>query len=139
MVLEEMRRIQLEQLAGRSAGDDVKQLRAILCKTAGGIGNRIQGIMSCMMMALATRRALLLQWEREVTAYINDLMAIAEEERNYMARQFLDWFVAEQLEEVSLMGELLQTVRRAGEGNLLAVEQYLVNRPTAMAEPGAAG
>jgi hypothetical protein len=29
-------------------------------------GNRIQGIMSCMMMALATRRALLLQWEREV-------------------------------------------------------------------------
>jgi len=66
VVLEEMRRIQLEQLAGRSAGDDVKQFRAILCKTAGGIGNRIQGIMSCMMMALATRRALLLQWEREV-------------------------------------------------------------------------
>ena len=77
-----------------------------------------------------------LQWEREVTAHINELMAIAEEERNYIARQFLDWFVAEQLEEVALMGELLQTVQRAGEDNLLAVEQYLVNRPTPESEPG---
>jgi ferritin len=80
-----------------------------------------------------------LNWEREVTAFIIDLVTIAEGERNYIARQFLDWFVAEQLEEVALMSELLHTVRRAGENNLLAVEQYMVNRPAPAADPTAAG
>ena len=42
LVLEEMRVIQREQLAGRAAGGDVGDLRAVVCKTAGGIGNRIQ-------------------------------------------------------------------------------------------------
>ena len=42
LVLEEMRLIQREQLAGRVAGEDVGDLRAVVCKTAGGIGNRIQ-------------------------------------------------------------------------------------------------
>lgn len=42
VVLEEMRQIQREQLEGRAAGEDVGDLRAVVCKTAGGIGNRIQ-------------------------------------------------------------------------------------------------
>ena len=36
-----------------------------------------------------------------------------------------DWFVNEQLEEVSTMGALLSLVRRAGESGLLHVEEYL--------------
>jgi ferritin len=40
--------------------------------------------------------------------------------------QFLQWFVTEQLEEVSSMTQLLQTVQRAGEDGLLLVEDYLV-------------
>jgi ferritin len=43
----------------------------------------------------------------------------------YTADNFLQWFIKEQLEEVASMGQLLRVVQRAGEGNLLRVEEYL--------------
>lgn len=66
-----------------------------------------------------------LNWEQEVTQQIYDLVELCQEERNHIALRFLDWFVTEQLEEVSLMDSLLGIVRRAGEDNLLYVEDYL--------------
>ena len=69
-----------------------------------------------------------LDWELEVTRQINGLMDIAFEERDYIAQQFLQWFVNEQLEEVSTMSTLLGIVRRAGD-NLLQVEEYLARNP----------
>ena len=61
-----------------------------------------------------------------VTNHINDLVALSMDERNFIAQQFLQWFVSEQLEEVSTMSELLDTVRHAGEANLLMVEDYVL-------------
>ena len=69
--------------------------------------------------------ALSLEWERTVTQQIYDLVTIAQGDSNHIAVRFLDWFVNEQLEEVSSMGGLLSMVRRAGESGLLHVEQYL--------------
>lgn len=69
--------------------------------------------------------ALSLDWEKAVTQQIYDLVAIAEDDSNLIAVRFLDWFVNEQLEEVSTMGDLLSLVRRAGESGLLHVEEYL--------------
>jgi bacterioferritin B len=66
-----------------------------------------------------------IDWEREVTQQIYELVDCAKEDRNYIALRFLDWFVTEQLEEVSLMDRLLSVIERAGEGNLLLVEDYL--------------
>jgi ferritin len=66
-----------------------------------------------------------LAWEREVTKQIYGLVDIGKEESNYIALRFLDWFVDEQFEEVTTMEELLQVVERAGDDNLLAVEEYL--------------
>ena len=66
-----------------------------------------------------------LDWEKEVTSQIYALVDVAKEESNYIALRFLDWFVDEQFEEVTTMDELLSVVERAGEGNLLAVEEYL--------------
>jgi len=63
--------------------------------------------------------------ELTVTAQINDLVAMSEKERDYATRTFLNWFVAEQVEEVSSMTELLQWVTLAGEQNLLQVENRL--------------
>lgn len=68
---------------------------------------------------------LALKSELRVTEQINHLMDIAKEENDHLAQQFLQWFVDEQLEEVSGMEALLKTVRRAGENGLLMVEQYL--------------
>ena len=68
-----------------------------------------------------------LEWELEVTKQINDLMDLAVNEKDYLAQDFLRWFVTEQLEEVSTMDELLTIIRRAKD-NLMSVEQYLNRR-----------
>ena len=69
--------------------------------------------------------ALSLQWERTVTQQIYDLVEIATSDSNLIAVRFLDWFVNEQLEEVSTMSDLLSLVKRAGESGLLHVEESL--------------
>ncbi len=69
--------------------------------------------------------SLSLEWEREVTDQIYKLVDLCQEERNHIALRFLDWFVTEQLEEVNTIGTLLGIVERAGEDNLLYVEDYL--------------
>lgn len=73
--------------------------------------------------------ALALDWERTVTEQIYRLVDIAREDRNYIAQRFLDWFVTEQLEEIKTMSTLLSLVERAGEKNLLFVEDYLGENP----------
>ena len=69
-----------------------------------------------------------LGWEMTVTKQINDLVDLAIKEKDHMSKNFLDWFVQEQLEEVSSMDTLLRMVRRAGEKGLLFVENYLMQR-----------
>jgi ferritin len=66
-----------------------------------------------------------LKWEQEVTRQIHAILELALKENDYTTQQFLQWFVEEQLEEVSSMEKLLAVVRRAGEGGLLFVEDYL--------------
>ncbi len=66
-----------------------------------------------------------LEWEKAVTAQINAIMDLAIEQRDHATQAFLQWFVSEQVEEVSTMGELLQVTRRAGEANLLLLEDYV--------------
>ena len=66
-----------------------------------------------------------LEQEEHVTTQINALVSMAKAESDYTADNFLQWFIKEQLEEVASMGQLLRVVQRAGEGNLLRVEEYL--------------
>lgn len=76
-----------------------------------------------------------LEQEEKVTAQINQLVHIAKEESDYTTDNFLQWFVQEQLEEVSSMQDLLNIVQRAGEGNLLRVEEYLARKGDPTAPP----
>jgi ferritin len=71
---------------------------------------------------------LALEWEVEVTNQINALMALAVSQNDYIAQDFLRWFVSEQLEEVSTMSTLLSVIRRAGD-NILRVEEFLARQP----------
>jgi len=50
---------------------------------------------------------------------------MAKAESDYTTDNFLQWFVREQLEEVASMEQLLRVIQRAGETNLLRVEEYL--------------
>ena len=67
-----------------------------------------------------------LDGEITVTRQINALVDLAVQETDHITNNFLQWFVTEQLEEVSSTSTLLKIVQRAGENNLLMVEEYLV-------------
>ena len=67
-----------------------------------------------------------LDWEMTVTKQVNSLVNLAIQESDHLAHHKLMWFVEEQLEEVSSMENLLKAVQRAGEKNLICVEQYVL-------------
>lgn len=66
-----------------------------------------------------------LDQEKTVTDQINRLVDLAIKDNDHAARIMLDWFVTEQIEEVSSMDQLLRMIQRAGESGLLIVEQFL--------------
>lgn len=77
-----------------------------------------------------------LDQEKEVTEQINGLVELAIKESDHITQRNLDWFVNEQLEEVSSMDQLLKVIQRAGDQNLLYVEDYLARQK---AQPVTAG
>ena len=66
----------------------------------------------------------LLDQERRVTDEINALFKLARDNGDYQAEQFMQWFIKEQVEEVSTMTDLLTVVERSAD-NALLVEEYL--------------
>jgi ferritin len=78
--------------------------------------------------------ALALDQEKRVSAQISALAGAAREEGNYMGEQFMQWFIKEQVEEVSSMSDLLAVVERSRE-NPMIVEEYIAReRPSAGAD-----
>src|SRR5215207_7650850 len=78
-----------------------------------------------------------LDQEKTVTRQINALMDQAIAASDHAARTMLEWFVTEQVEEVSSMETLLRMIQRAGETGLLFVESYLAQGLTAEGEGAA--
>ena len=68
---------------------------------------------------------LALAQERRVTGQIQELAKLARAEDDLVGEQFLAWFLKEQLEETSSMADLLRTLERAAETNILLAEAYL--------------
>jgi ferritin len=69
---------------------------------------------------------LALDSEMVTTKQIYNLMDLVVSEKNYIAQNFLQWFVTEQLEEVSSAETRLSVIRRAGP-SVLMVEAYLAH------------
>jgi ferritin len=65
-----------------------------------------------------------LEQEKRVTDQIANLARIARETGDYQSEQFMQWFLKEQVEEVSSMSDLLTTVKRS-QANPLWVEEFL--------------
>jgi ferritin len=68
--------------------------------------------------------ALALDQEKRVSAQISALAGAAREDGDYMGEQFMQWFIKEQVEEVSSMSDLLAIVERSREQPMI-VEEYL--------------
>ena len=82
--------------------------------------------------------ALALEQEKRVSSQISALAGAAREEGDYMGEQFTQWFIKEQVEEVSSMSDLLNVVERSRD-NPMIVEEYIAReRPsTEAADPTA--
>ncbi|MGL4173510.1 MAG: ferritin [Actinomycetota bacterium] len=87
---------------------------------------------------------LALSQERVVTGQIEALAKAARDGGDYRGEQFMQWFLKEQVEEVSSMGTLIAIAQRAGD-NLFALEDFVAremkgeaNDPTAPAVAGGA-
>jgi len=74
-----------------------------------------------------------LDWEERITEHIHAVLDLAISKNDHPTKVFLQWFVTEQVEEIATMGELLQVTRRAGEANLLQVEDYVARLASAPA------
>ncbi|MCU1603731.1 MAG: bfrB [Modestobacter sp.] len=69
--------------------------------------------------------ALALEQEKRVTEQINELTAIARRENDFASDQFMQWFIKEQVEEVSKMSDLLAVVRRSAH-DVEQIEDYVL-------------
>ena len=65
--------------------------------------------------------------EVTITRQINELVALAESEKDYATRSFLQWFLDEQVEEVATVNGLLQLVKMGGDKHMLEVEARVAN------------
>jgi len=88
--------------------------------------------------------ALALDQEKRVSEQIAALANAARADGDFQGEQFMQWFLKEQVEEVSSMSDLLRVCERAS-GNDLQVEDYLAREdaveaadPTAPAAAGGA-
>ena len=68
--------------------------------------------------------ALALEQERRVSDQIAGLMGVARDEGDFQSEQFVQWFLKEQVGEVSTMSSLLAVVQRSAESPMF-VEDYL--------------
>jgi len=71
-----------------------------------------------------------LEHEKKVTGLINDLVNLAMEEKDHATNNFLQWYVAEQVEEEESVGAVLQKVKLAANSSsgLLMVDSELAQR-----------
>jgi ferritin len=69
--------------------------------------------------------ALALEQERRVTEQINQLTAVARQHNDFASDQFMQWFIKEQVEEVSKMSDLLAIVKRSTH-DLETIEDYVL-------------
>jgi len=88
--------------------------------------------------------ALALEQERRVSDQIAALMGVAREAGDFQSEQFMQWFLKEQVEEVSSMKSLLAVVQRSQDAPGF-VEDYLAREhgdgeaPDPTAPPAAGG
>ncbi|AFC24838.1 ferritin [Saprospira grandis] len=78
--------------------------------------------------------------EKAVTASINELMSLSQEEKDHSTMVFLQWYVAEQREEEAMVRDILDKIKLIGDGpqSLYYIDKELQqineNRPAEEAE-----
>ena len=78
-----------------------------------------------------------LQQEQQVTTQINDLYALAQEQRDFTTLHFLSWFLQEQVEEEATVSEMIDRLTLVGDdpAGLLQVDAEAGTRASAATLP----
>ena len=79
---------------------------------------------------------LALEQEKRVGEEIYSLFELARETKDYRAEQFMQWFVAEQVEEVKLMQDILNVVKRS-KNKILLIENFMARKAPSCPSAGA--
>lgn len=68
--------------------------------------------------------------EQKITAHINDLYALASEEKDYASQMFLQWYIDEQVEEEKSVGDIVDMLKMIGDNAhaLLMLDRELDQR-----------
>ena len=66
--------------------------------------------------------------ERQVTAWLNELMSLAVDEKDFAAQNFMQWYINEQVEEEATAKSIIQDLKMAGENNSTL---FMINRELA--------
>lgn len=71
-----------------------------------------------------------LKHEEKVSSLINGLVTLAREEKDHMTDNFLQWFVAEQVEEEASASEVVRKIKLAGDsgGGMFMIDRELGQR-----------
>jgi ferritin len=77
-----------------------------------------------------------LKHEQKVTGLINDLVELANAERDHATQIFLQWFVSEQVEEEDSVNGVLEQIKLLGDaqGGLFMIDRELAKRSMPAAE-----
>lgn len=82
-----------------------------------------------------------LEHEQKVTELINDLYALAIQERDYASQVFLQWFITEQVEEEDSANQIIETFKMIENDRqaLLMLDRELATRPAPQTPQETAG
>jgi ferritin len=80
---------------------------------------------------------LALEQEKRVTDQINELTKLARQESDFASDQFMQWFIKEQVEEVSTMKDMLTVVRRSRD-SIELLEDYVLREQASSGEDAGA-
>ena len=75
---------------------------------------------------------LVLEHEQYITRRINDLYALAAEERDYASQTLLQWFVSEQMEEEEAARDIIDDLHLVGDSG---ASLFLLDRELAQRQP----
>jgi ferritin len=78
-----------------------------------------------------------LKHEEFITASINEIVALAIEEKDFNTQNFLEWFLTEQVEEESSVRKILDKIRLVGDKNMYEFDRDIINlrKPAANTNP----
>ena len=72
--------------------------------------------------------------EQFISASINDIVALCVEERDFTTHNWLQWFVAEQIEEEASVQAIIDKLKLVGSGNLYLFDRDIMGMRSSGAE-----